>query len=258
MSAEYQVHGSVAVITLNNPPVNGMGHATRTAAVQGIQRALDDDAVKAIVITGAGKAFSGGADIKEFNTPAALAEPNLHTFIATAESSTKPVVAAIHTICMGGGLELALGCHYRVAMPGAQIALPEVKLGLLPGAGGTQRLPRVLGLEMALNMIVSGTPVLSEKLAGTALFDEVYAADADLLDPRSWRKSARPVFSTDEGAQRYGPGHNSFVTTPDGKTDLLVYHARSYRDIQGDPLNDPNRDTRVKAIRWRADGTPEF
>lgn len=84
------------------------------------------------------------------------------------------------------------------------------------------------------------------------------AADADLLDPRSWRKSARPVFSTDEGAQRYGPGHNSFVTTPDGKTDLLVYHARSYRDIQGDPLNDPNRDTRVKAIRWRADGTPEF
>ena len=181
MSAEYQVHGSVAVITLNNPPVNGMGHATRTAAVQGIQRALDDDAVKAIVITGAGKAFSGGADIKEFNTPAALAEPNLHTFIATAESSTKPVVAAIHTICMGGGLELALGCHYRVAMPGAQIALPEVKLGLLPGAGGTQRLPRVLGLETALNMIVSGTPVLSEKLAGTALFDEVYAADADLL-----------------------------------------------------------------------------
>ena len=181
MSAEYEVHGSVAIITLNNPPVNGMGHATRTAAVQGIQRALDDDAVKAIVITGAGKAFSGGADIKEFNTPAALAEPNLHTFIATAESSTKPVVAAIHTICMGGGLELALGCHYRVAMPGAQIALPEVKLGLLPGAGGTQRLPRVLGLEMALNMIVSGTPVLSEKLAGTALFDEVYAADADLL-----------------------------------------------------------------------------
>src|SRR5471030_2011638 len=170
MSAEYQVHGSVAVITLNNPPVNGMGLATRTAAVNGIKQAWADDAVKAIVITGAGKAFSGGADIKEFNTPAAL-----------AEGSTKPVVAAIHTVCMGGGLELALGCHYRVAMPGAQIALPEVKLGLLPGAGGTQRLPRVLGLEMALNMIVSGTPVASEKLAKTALFDELFAADADLL-----------------------------------------------------------------------------
>jgi 3-hydroxyacyl-CoA dehydrogenase len=166
MTAEYQVHGSVAVITLNNPPVNGLGLVTRTAAVKGIQQALADDAVKAIVITGAGKAFSGGADIKEFNSPKALTEPSLHTLIATAESATKPVVAAIHTVCMGGGLELSLGCHYRVAMPGAQIALPEVKLGLLPGAGGTQRLPRVLGLEMALNMIVSGTPVASEKLAG--------------------------------------------------------------------------------------------
>jgi 3-hydroxyacyl-CoA dehydrogenase len=181
MSADYQVHGSVAVITLNNPPVNGLGLATRTAAVAGIRSALADDAVKAIVIAGAGKAFSGGADIKEFNSPKALAEPNLHSLINTVESSTKPVIAAIHTVCMGGGLELALGCHYRVAMPGAQIALPEVKLGLLPGAGGTQRLPRVVGLEMALNMVVSGTPVMSEKLAKTALFDEVFAADADLM-----------------------------------------------------------------------------
>ncbi|MGZ8289289.1 MAG: 3-hydroxyacyl-CoA dehydrogenase NAD-binding domain-containing protein [Telluria sp.] len=181
MSADYQVNGSVAVITLNNPPVNGLGLATRTAAVDGIRKALADDAVKAIVITGAGKAFSGGADIKEFNSPKALTEPTLHTLINVAEGSTKPVVAAIHSVCMGGGLELALGCNYRVAMPGAQIALPEVKLGILPGAGGTQRLPRVLGLEMALNMIVSGTPVLSEKLAQTAIFNEVFAADADLV-----------------------------------------------------------------------------
>ena len=182
MSAEYQVNGSVAVITLNNPPVNGLGLATRTAAVEGIRKAIADDQVKAIVITGAGKAFSGGADIKEFNSPKALTEPTLHTLINVAEGSSKPVVAAIHSVCMGGGLELALGCSYRVALPGAQIALPEVKLGLLPGAGGTQRLPRVLGLEMALNMIVSGTPVLSEKLAGTALFDEVFAADANLIE----------------------------------------------------------------------------
>lgn len=181
MTAEYQVHGAVAVITLNNPPVNGMGLATRTAAVAGIERALADVAVKAIVITGAGKAFSGGADIREFNSPKALAEPSLHTFIATAESSTKPVVAAIHTICMGGGLELSLGCHYRVALPGAKIALPEVKLGLLPGAGGTQRLPRVLGLEQALSMIVTGEPVLSETLADTPLFDRVFEPGADLL-----------------------------------------------------------------------------
>jgi 3-hydroxyacyl-CoA dehydrogenase len=182
MSAEYQVHGSVAVITLNNPPVNGLGLATRSAAVEGLRRAQADVAVKAIVITGAGKAFSGGADIKEFNSPKALAEPTLHTLINVAEGSAKPVVAAIHTVCMGGGLELALGCNYRVAMPGAQIALPEVKLGLLPGAGGTQRLPRVLGLEMALNMVVSGTAIPSERLAKTALFDEVFGADANLLE----------------------------------------------------------------------------
>jgi 3-hydroxyacyl-CoA dehydrogenase len=181
MSADYAVHGSVAVITLNNPPVNGMGLATRTAAVAGIARALADETVKAIVITGAGKAFSGGADIKEFNSSKALTEPTLHTLIDAAESATKPVIAAIHSVCMGGGLELSLGCHYRIAAPGAQMALPEVKLGLLPGAGGTQRLPRVVGLERALDMIVSGAPVVSEQLAGTALFDAVIPAGADLL-----------------------------------------------------------------------------
>jgi 3-hydroxyacyl-CoA dehydrogenase len=181
MSAEYMVNGSVAVITLNNPPVNGLGLETRTAAVNAIRRAEADDAVKAVVLTGAGKAFSGGADIREFNSPKAMTEPTLHSLIRAVENCSKPVVAAIHTVCMGGGLELALGCHYRVALPGAQIALPEVKLGLLPGAGGTQRLPRVLGLEMALNMIVSGTPVASEKLAGTALFDQVFPAGADLI-----------------------------------------------------------------------------
>ncbi len=177
MTAEYQVNGAVAVITLANPPVNGLGHATRTAVVNGLQKALADDAVKAIIITGAGKAFSGGADIKEFNSPKALAEPSLHTVINVVENSSKPVIAAIHTVCMGGGLELSLGCNYRVAAPGAQIALPEVKLGILPGAGGTQRLPRVLGLELALNMIVSGNPVPSEKLAGTALFNEIIEGD---------------------------------------------------------------------------------
>jgi 3-hydroxyacyl-CoA dehydrogenase len=180
MSADYLVQNNVAVITLNNPPVNGLGLATRTAAVEALQRAELDPAVKAVVVTGAGKAFSGGADIREFNSPKALAEPTLHTLIRTAEGLAKPVVAAIHSVCMGGGLELALGCHYRVAVPGAQIALPEVKLGLLPGAGGTQRLPRVIGLEAALDMIVSGNPVPSEKLAGS-LFDEVFLAGTDLV-----------------------------------------------------------------------------
>ncbi|HRI18812.1 MAG TPA: 3-hydroxyacyl-CoA dehydrogenase NAD-binding domain-containing protein, partial [Burkholderiaceae bacterium] len=131
-------------------------------------------------ITGAGKAFSGGADIREFGSPKALAEPNLLSVILALEASTKPVVAAIHSVCMGGGLELALGCHYRVAAPGTQVALPEVKLGLIPGAGGTQRLPRVIGVENALNMIVSGEPVKSELLAmapGQKLFDKMIAGD---------------------------------------------------------------------------------
>jgi 3-hydroxyacyl-CoA dehydrogenase len=177
MTAEYKVNGAVAVITLNNPPVNGLGHATRSAIVEGMKQALNDTAVKAVVITGAGKAFSGGADIKEFNTPKAMQEPTLHTVINVVEQSDKPVIAAIHTVCMGGGLELALGCNYRIAQKDAQIALPEVKLGILPGAGGTQRLPRVVGLELGLNMIVSGNPVPASQLAKTALFNEVVEGD---------------------------------------------------------------------------------
>ena len=128
MSANYEVRGPVAVITLNNPPVNGLGFQTRVQVAAGVSRALDDPQIKAIVITGAGKAFSGGADIREFNSPQAIAEPNLLSLIRQLDDATKPVVAAIHSVAMGGGLELSLGCHYRVAAPGAQIALPEVKL----------------------------------------------------------------------------------------------------------------------------------
>jgi 3-hydroxyacyl-CoA dehydrogenase len=185
MSAEYKVHGDVAVITLNNPPVNGLGHATRVAVADALAKAQLDKAVKAIVITGAGKAFSGGADIKEFGKPAALAEPNLLSLILACENAAKPIVAAIHTVCMGGGLELALGCHYRIAAPGTKVALPEVKLGLIPGAGGTQRLPRVIGVEPALNMIVSGEPVNAEMLVmapGQKLFDKLSKSAETVLD----------------------------------------------------------------------------
>ena len=179
MTAEYKVHGNVAVITLANPPVNGLGLSTRQGIVEGLNQANADAAVKAIVITGAGGAFSGGADIKEFGTDRAMQEPNLNSVIAALENSDKPVVAAIHSVVMGGGLELALGCHYRVAAPGCSVALPEVKLGILPGAGGTQRLPRVIGVEPALNMIVSGEAIKSEMLAmlpGQKLFDKLVAS----------------------------------------------------------------------------------
>ena len=145
MTAEYKVHGDVAVITLVNPPVNGLGLATRQGITNGLTQANADPAVKAIVLTGGGKAFSGGADIKEFGSPKALAEPNLLSLIKQLDNSPKVVVAAINGTCMGGGLELALGAHYRLASPGVDVALPEVKIGLLPGAGGTQRLPRIVG-----------------------------------------------------------------------------------------------------------------
>jgi 3-hydroxyacyl-CoA dehydrogenase len=170
----------VAVITLDNPPVNGLGHEVRAGLVDGLDRALADPTVEAIVLIGAGKAFSGGADIREFNTPRANAEPTLRTAIRIVEAGTKPIVAAIGGICMGGGLELALGCHFRAASPDAQIALPEVRLGLVPGAGGTQRLPRAIGVEAALNMIVSGAPAAAGRFKGTALFDEI--VEGDLLD----------------------------------------------------------------------------
>ena len=176
----YSTRGAVAVITLDNPPVNGLGHALRSGIVAGLDLAAADPAVKAVVLLGAGKGFSGGADIKEFNSPRALAEPTLLTVIRAVEQCPKPVVAAIHGVAMGGGLELALGCHYRVALAGAQVALPEVKLGLLPGAGGTQRLPRVVGIEAALDMILSGALVPAAQLAGTRLFDAVL--EGDLLE----------------------------------------------------------------------------
>jgi 3-hydroxyacyl-CoA dehydrogenase len=183
MTVTYQTRGAVAVLTLDNPPVNGLGYETRLALVAGLDRAHADASVRAIVVIGAGKLFSGGADIREFDSPKALAEPHLLSVILALEAATKPLVAAVHSVCMGGGLELALGCHYRVAAAGTQVALPEVKIGLIPGAGGTQRLPRVLGLENALNLIVKGDPVPSEVLArlpGQKLFDRI--VEGDLLE----------------------------------------------------------------------------
>ena len=180
MGASYEVKDGIAVITMNNPPVNGLGFETRRGIAEGLDKAQADAAVKAIVLTGAGRGFSGGADIREFDSPKSLAEPNLLTLIKLAEASSKPIVAALHSVCMGGGLELALGCHYRVASAGCAVALPEVKIGLIPGAGGTQRLPRVLGVETALNMIVSGEPVQSELLAsqpGQKLIDKMVEGD---------------------------------------------------------------------------------
>jgi len=176
----FEVSGDVAVLTLANPPVNSLGLELRRGIVEALERAEDTASVRAVVIIGSGKGFSGGADIREFGTPKALAAPHLLSVLRTAEDCAKPVVAAIGGICMGGGFELALACHYRVAAADAQLGLPEVKLGLLPGAGGTQRLPRAIGVQHALNMILSGKPARAEDLGGTALLDAVVPADKDL------------------------------------------------------------------------------
>jgi len=175
-TAEYKVHGATAVITMDNPPVNGLGHGLRVGLMDGLKRAAGDDAVKAIVVMGTAKAFSGGADISEFNTPKATTEPTLHQIIDVLDGMKKPVVAGIGGFAMGGGLELALACHFRVALPGAQLALPEVNLGILPGAGGTQRLPRAIGVKPAVELMVSGKPVPSEK-APAGLVDEIAQGD---------------------------------------------------------------------------------
>ncbi|CAN5712935.1 3-hydroxyacyl-CoA dehydrogenase NAD-binding domain-containing protein [soil metagenome] len=175
------VDGDVAVIAMNKPPINGLGAKLRSGIVEGLDEAVANDAVKAIVLTGTARAFSGGADVTEFGTPKALREPNLRVVIAALDDSPKPIVAAIAGQCLGGGLELALGAHFRVALADAQLGLPEVKLGLLPGAGGTQRLPRLIGLEAALNIIVYGAPLAAAKFEGTPLIDEVVAAGGDLL-----------------------------------------------------------------------------
>jgi 3-hydroxyacyl-CoA dehydrogenase len=151
-------HGDVLIITSNNPPVNALGHAVREGIVKGIEEADADQAVKAVVIIGEGQTFFAGADISEFGTPKAFAQPMLPQVVDVIENCTKPVVAAIHGTAFGGGLEVALAAHYRVAVPTAKLGVPEVKLGLLPGAGGTQRLPRVAGVAHALEMCATGNP----------------------------------------------------------------------------------------------------
>jgi len=165
------VEGEIAVLTVNSPPVNALSQQVRDGIVQGMQQAVGNAAVKAIVLICDGRTFIAGADITEFGKPPQ--SPSLHDVCDTIENSPKPVVAAIHGTALGGGLETALCCHYRVAVPSAKCGLPEVHLGLLPGAGGTQRLPRIVGPEAALDMVTSGRHVDAKSLLGAGLLDEI-------------------------------------------------------------------------------------
>jgi 3-hydroxyacyl-CoA dehydrogenase len=167
--------GAVAVITVDNPPVNALKHEVRAGLAEALRRARDDAAIGAVVITCAGRTFFAGADITEFGKPPQA--PGLGEVIAAIEAMPKPVVAALHGTALGGGFEVALACHFRVAAPTARVGLPEVKLGLLPGAGGTQRLPRLVGPEKALQMIVSGEPIAAAEALADGVIDEIATGD---------------------------------------------------------------------------------
>src|SRR5690349_19527260 len=168
-------HGDVLIVLSNNPPVNALGAAVRQGLVAAIEEAEADDAVKAVVIACEGQTFFAGADISEFGKPMQM--PMLPMVVDRIEACTKPVVAAIHGTALGGGLEVALGCHYRVAVPSAKLGVPEVKLGLLPGAGGTQRLPRVAGVEKALQMCATGAPIGAKEAQDCGLVDRLVEGD---------------------------------------------------------------------------------
>ncbi len=177
-AAQYAVRDGIAVISMNNPPVNGLGNALRAGILECLAKAEADPAVKAAVIIGSARAFSGGADIREFNKP--REKPDLPDVNDAQDAMQKPLVAAIGGFALGGGLELALACHYRIALSGTQLGLPEVKLGILPGSGGTQRLPRILPVAEAVKMITTGNPIPAEKAKEFGLVDEI--AQGDLLE----------------------------------------------------------------------------
>src|SRR5689334_2941385 len=167
--------GNVAIITIDNPPVNALRHGVRKGLLECFTQARDDAGVEAIVVTGAGRTFVAGADITEFGKPSQ--PPSLIEVIAALDEVKKPTIAAVHGTPLGGGLELTMGCHFRVAAPGTRLGLPEIKLGLIPGAGGTQRLPRLVGMEKAMPMILSGDPIPAKDALAAGLVDEIVEGD---------------------------------------------------------------------------------
>src|SRR5881628_1556374 len=173
-SVDLDRRGPVAVLTVNNPPVNALSRHVRQGLHDGLKQAAADAGVHAVVIACAGRTFIAGADITEFGKPPA--EPSLHAVLDLIEGCPKPVVAAIHGTALGGGLEVSLACHYRVGVKAARFGLPEVKLGILPGAGGTQRLPRVVGVEKGLSTMVSGDEALKAGLIDAIVDGDLAAA----------------------------------------------------------------------------------
>ena len=189
-----EIHDDVLVIISNNPPVNALGAAVRQGLEAGIKEGLANDAIKAMVIRCDGRTFFAGADITEFGK--AFADPALPALVDQIEASDKPIVAAIHGTALGGGCEVTLGCHYRIAVPSAKIGTPEVKLGLLPGAGGTQRIPRVAGVKLALQMTALGDPISAKSALAAGLIDRIAGEDTLVEDAIALARevaNARPL-----------------------------------------------------------------
>jgi 3-hydroxyacyl-CoA dehydrogenase len=217
---QYEVRGRIAVVTVDNPPVNALSHAVREGLMKQIDRAAADDAVEAIVLIGAGRTFPAGADIREFDQP--TRDPHLVAIVDHFDAIEKPIVAAVHGTALGGGLELMLGCHFRVAAPGARVGTPEVKLGIFPGAAGCQRLPRVAGLDHALELIVLGEPIGAADALDYGIVDEI--AEGDLLDGAL--EFAKKVF--DESIpRRISSEPKDGIGSPDDFAEVI----QKYRDL---------------------------
>ena len=217
-------HDNVLVIISDNPPVNALGQAVRQGLAEGVEEALGDDSIEAVVIRCDGRTFFAGADITEFGKPPQ--GPSLPEALDKLEASDKPVVAAIHGTALGGGCEVALACHYRVAVPSAKIGLPEVKLGLIPGAAGTQRLPRLVGAEAALPMVAIGDPISAKKAQGIGLIDEIVGEDSLEADAIAFARSkiGQPVPRASEGT-----ANEDGVKNPDIFDEFRAKHGRRMR-----------------------------
>jgi 3-hydroxyacyl-CoA dehydrogenase len=226
-------HGDVLIITSNNPPVNALGAAVRQGLVAAIEEAEGDEAIKAVVIRCEGQTFFAGADITEFGKPPVM--PWLPAVVDTIENCSKPVVAAIHGTALGGGLEIALGCHYRIAVPDAKLGVPEVKLGLLPGAGGTQRLPRVAGVQKALEMVTSGSPIGAKDAYSVGLVDRI--CEGELLQHAVAMaeevKSVRPLSKSSERDEKLAEARGNSTIFD----DFRKANARKFRGFEAPEAN---------------------
>ncbi len=233
-------HDDVLVIISNNPPVNALGAAVRQGLEAAIKEGVADASITAMVIRCDGRTFFAGADITEFGKP--MIEPGLPTVVDMIEASSKPVVAAIHGTALGGGCEVTLGCHYRVAVPSAKIGTPEVKLGLLPGAGGTQRIPRIAGVKLALEMTAKGDPISAKKALDAGLIDKIVGEDSLEADAIA--------FAREIAAKRPLPraSEKTAQADPDAVAAFKKENARRFRNFDAPAAN-------IACVEKAADGS---